>query len=253
MANPQVPICVIPTGLPPITTPTSIPSPTSYVYTISTSPRPFNHVVVFLIPGIELPPNTACAVYIALPTTSSVSNPVFKFLGGIGPGKESAVFKISGLGNSSGKDPNNRIEQEGREVDMDAPEGVDPPTTSSNNTAGQQGGDITLGISMESAESVSQQMAALSAASAQNRTTSASNSQVMVKAGGVGGSGGDNRADATVLAQRIIKNAFNFLAGFSGNVNGGVEVVPLKAFEEWWRKFEGRVRSDPGFLERDGD
>jgi hypothetical protein len=52
------------------------------------------------------------------------------------------------------------------------------------------------------------------------------------------------------LAQRIIKNAFNFLAGFSGTA-GQVEVVPLKAFEEWWRKFEGRVRSDPGFLERD--
>jgi hypothetical protein len=63
-----------------------------------------------------------------------------------------------------------------------------------------------------------------------------------------------NKPDTLLLAQRIIKNAFNFLASFSGNVNGGVEVVPLKAFEEWWKKFEGRVRSDPGFLERsDGD
>lgn len=38
-----------------------------------------------------------------------------------------------------------------------------------------------------------------------------------------------------------------------GGNGKGVEVVPLKAFEEWWRKFEGRVRNDPGFLERDGD
>ncbi len=53
-----------------------------------------------------------------------------------------------------------------------------------------------------------------------------------------------------VLAQRIIRNAFNFLASFSGQA-GQVEVVPLRAFEEWWRKFESRVRSDPGFLERD--
>ena len=60
-------------------------------------------------------------------------------------------------------------------------------------------------------------------------------------------------AGTLVLAQRIIKNAFNFLASFSGNVAGGVEVVPLKAFEEWWKKFEARVKNDPGFLERDGD
>ena len=59
--------------------------------------------------------------------------------------------------------------------------------------------------------------------------------------------------DTTQLAQRIIKNAFNFLASFSGNLANGVEVVPLKAFEEWWRKFEGRIKSDPGFLERQVD
>jgi len=59
--------------------------------------------------------------------------------------------------------------------------------------------------------------------------------------------------DTSQLAQKIIKNAFNFLASFSGNLANGVEVVPLKAFEEWWRKFEGRVKSDPGFLLRQGD
>jgi protein Hikeshi len=108
------------------------------------------------------------------------------------------------------------------------------------------GGDITLGISLESAESVSTQMAALHPAS---------NSQALVQVnrGGQGGQATGGKTDTLVLAQRIIKNAFNFLASFSGNVNGGVEVVPLKAFEEWWRKFEGRVRNDPGFLERDGD
>lgn len=63
----------------------------------------------------------------------------------------------------------------------------------------------------------------------------------------------NKKPDTLVLAQRIIKNAFNFLASFSGDLEGGIEVVPLKAFEEWWRKFEGRVRNDPGFLERDGD
>ena len=32
-----------------------------------------------------------------------------------------------------------------------------------------------------------------------------------------------------------------------------MEVVPLKAFEEWWKKFEGRIRSDPSFFERDSE
>jgi len=97
------------------------------------------------------------------------------------------------------------------------------------------GGEINLGISIESTESVSAQMAALQIAPK-------AESQALVVAA--------RKPDTLLLAQRIIKNAFNFLASFSGNVNGGVEVVPLKAFEEWWRKFEGRVRSDPGFLER---
>jgi protein Hikeshi len=55
-----------------------------------------------------------------------------------------------------------------------------------------------------------------------------------------------------LLAQRIIKNAFNFLASFAGG-SGGQEVVPLKSFQDWWTKFERRVENDPGFLERDGD
>jgi len=55
-----------------------------------------------------------------------------------------------------------------------------------------------------------------------------------------------------ILAQRIIKNAFNFLASFAGGA-GGSEMVPLKAFQEWWAKFERRVENDPGFLERDLD
>jgi protein Hikeshi len=119
---------------------------------------------------------------------------------------------------------------------MDAPE---------SNNIGLGGGDITLGISLESAESVAAQIAALHQQAA---STSTPNSSALVPINRGGG-----KTDTVVLAQRIIKNAFNFLASFSGNLDGGVEVVPLKAFEEWWRKFEGKVRSDPGFLERDGD
>ncbi|EPE34953.1 hypothetical protein GLAREA_10648 [Glarea lozoyensis ATCC 20868] len=217
MAQPQVPqfFGLIPTGHAPILTPTNAPTPTSLVYTIPVvQSRPFSHIVVFLVPGVELPPDTAASVYISLPSPGP-SEPTFKFLGGIGPGKESAIFKISGLSNGNSS----------HEVDMDAPES-------------SPAGDITIGISIEPASQVSAQMASLSA----------SNSQALVVAAKP-----QQKPDTLVLAQRIIKNAFNFLASFSGNVAGGIEVVPLKAFEEWWRKFEGKVRNDPGFLERDGD
>lgn len=211
---------IIPTGLPPITTPTSAPSPTSLVFTLPA--RAYGHIVVFILPGITLPPNSAAAVYIQLPPAQVQQNGGvgFKFLGAVGEGKESAIFRVKGL--VSGGAPG--------EVDMNTGDAA----------GGGTNGEVTLGISIESAESVAAQMAALSEPS--------SDSQALVVAPRAAA-----KPDTLVLAQRIIKNAFNFLASFSGNTSGGVEVVPLKAFEEWWRKFEGRVRSDPRFLERDGD
>ncbi len=136
------------------------------------------------------------------------------------------MFKVSGLNPSSIGEV---------EIDMDASENANPVL---------HGADISLGISLESSESVAAQIDAL-----QSQTTSSTteNNQALV----LSRPAVAPKVDIVLLAQRIIKNAFNFLASFSGNLNGGVEVVPLKAFEEWWRKFEGRIRADPGFLERD--
>lgn len=215
MALPQ-PFGIVPTGQPCITNPTSAHSETQYLYTLPLGQ--FKHIVVFLLPGITLPPNTAAAVYLAYPQ-SATSNPEYKFLGGIGLGKESAIFKLN------------------------------------SEEASPQGSQMGLGISIESAESISAQMAALAARPpVPTITTSSPNtSQALTKPQ-------DEKARTVMLAQRIIKNAFNFLASFSGNVPvpggmgmQGVEVVPLKAFEDWWKKFEVRVRNDPGFLEKDGD
>lgn len=191
--------------------------------------------MVLLLPGIDLPPNTAASVYISIPTNSGAApNSDFKFLGGIGPGKESAIFKISGLHGDA---------TNGAEVNMDAP----------------SAGDIVLGISVESGEEVSAKMAALQSANSYNNNNSTSSDAnaagTMILAG--------RRPPPTttvVLAQRIIKNAFNFLASFAGNVpvpggsgTAGVEVVPLKAFSDWWLKFENKVKNDPSFLEKDVD
>ncbi|KAI0131996.1 hypothetical protein BJ170DRAFT_679893 [Xylariales sp. AK1849] len=208
MAEPQQqPFGLLPTGHPLMTTASSIPSPTSFLYVIPSTtpsnPKPFSHLAVFLLPGIALPPDTAAAIYLATNPQALASGseaPNFRFLGGVGPGKESAVFKVGG---------------------------------------GAEG--VVVGVSIEDAGLVAQRIEGQQAS--RSASTNATGSE-LVKAGG--------QTQTQVLAQRIIKNAFNFLASFSGQA-GGTEVVPLRAFEEWWRKFESRVRSDPSFLERDTD
>jgi protein Hikeshi len=97
---------------------------------------------------------------------------------------------------------------------------------------GPMAGNITLGISIEPIASVRAQLDKL--------RQSSSTSTAIVKA----------PPSTKVLAQRIIKNAFNFLASYSADV-GGTEAVPLKSFQDWWKKFENKVDNDPGFLERD--
>merc|ERR1712093_339775 len=64
---------VVPTGAPCITVPTSAPSQTSFVYILPTGPKPFSHIVVFLLPGITLPPSTLINLLSTLPTPSSTN------------------------------------------------------------------------------------------------------------------------------------------------------------------------------------
>ncbi|KAL0933051.1 uncharacterized protein CTRU02_212014 [Colletotrichum truncatum] len=209
MSNPL--FGIVPAGQPLLTEPTSALSETSFLYSIS-SARPFSHITVMLLPGTVLPSDTAAAIYFATAAdvsaaTASGQTPNFKFLGGIGAGKESATFKISAGSAGSGT------------------------------SAAQNPGNVMIGISVESAESVASRIQELSA----NRPSDL-------------GAPSTSQPSPLLLAQNIIKNAFNFLASFSGTAGpGGVEVVPLKAFEEWWKKFESRVRSDPSFLEKPQD
>ena len=185
-------------------------SPNQFAFTFPSNPH-FSHIVVFMLPGNVLPPDTAAAVYIQLPGQVD-----FRLLGAIGNEKQSAIFRVSLPGSTAA---------ENGEVDM----AID----GSNSTNGQSAaGDINLGISVESAANVHSQLALLQ--------TGPSMSNALVR-----------RPPSTkILAQRIIKNAFNFLASFAGGL-GGQEVVPLKSFQDWWTKFERRIENDPGFLERD--
>ncbi len=206
---------LVPAGQPILTTPTQAPTPTSFLYAIPPAQpgsKPFSHIVIFLLPGITLPPATAAAIYLVTPPTSpSQTEPNSQFLGGIGPGKESAIFKLGG---------------------------------------GSADNNVVLGISVEPAESVAARIAQLPSPSSSSSSGTATSSALVPASSAARSGEGGQQPSTLVLAQRIIKNAFNFLSGFSGTA-GQVEVVPLKAFEEWWKKFEAKVRTDPGFLERE--
>lgn len=202
-------------------------SPGQYAFTLPSMPA-FSHIVVFLLPDTPLPDGTLAGVYVLLPGT-----PAFKFLGAIGMEKQSAIFRVSGGGSiGSGEDA------VGANDMMDA----DETSTTINGTA--IAGDITVGISIEPASTIALQLESLKATE-----TSSSTALAPVK-----GPPQTNLVSTKVLAQRIIKNAFNFLASFAGTTGaGGQEVVPLKSFQDWWSKFERRIENDPGWLEREAD
>ncbi|RYP51866.1 hypothetical protein DL768_002834 [Monosporascus sp. mg162] len=233
MAAQQPLLGILPAGQPLITQPTSQPTPTSFLYAIpqpTTTPaaKPFSHLAVFLLPGVAPPDGTAAAIYVAQNSGALLrgesAEPVFRFLGGVGPGKESAVFKLN---HHSAAAPNGGV-ADGNARDATTSEGV------------------VIGVSFEPAVSVAERIQ-------QQQDQAQRHQQIENGSSSTGGQHQQQQRPSTqVLAQRIIQNAYNFLSSFSGQVGeGGVEVVPLKAFQEWWRKFEGRVRSDPTFLERE--
>lgn len=232
---------IILSGRPPLVQPQPI-SETQFAFTIPSSP-PFSHIVVFLIPGQTLPVDTAAGVYIQIPPA-----PSFKFLGAVGTGKESAIFKVN-IGNQGFQ--KNTVLGGSNDVGVGDPDLMtDEPgatTTGSNGVlaptnTGAPEGDITLGISIEPAANVAAQLAALPKSSISLQSKEPGNMLTKQQTAAP-----TTPAATKMLAQKIIGNAFNFLASF------GSDTVPLKAFQEWWNKFEKRLDNDPGFLERDSD
>ncbi|ERF68939.1 hypothetical protein EPUS_08173 [Endocarpon pusillum Z07020] len=222
---------VIPANRPCLTNYITI-SPTQFAFSFPSRPH-FSHLVVFILPGNTLPPNTAAGIHIQLP-----GSPEFRFLGAIGNEKPSAIFKI----NLPGPKP--------PPGDFDAMansdiSGLPAAMAATASTAAEPDiGDINIGISVEPAANIQAQLAALQSQTQSQSLSSTSADLALVI----------HRPPPQTkeLAQRIIKNAFNFLASFAGEAGpGGQEVVPLRSFQEWWTKFERKVQNDPGFLERD--
>ncbi|KAI9772522.1 MAG: hypothetical protein M1840_000727 [Geoglossum simile] len=194
-------------------------SATQFAFTIPTQPT-FHHIVIFVLPDSVLPPDTAAAVYIQLPNESG-----FSLLGAVSNDKPSAIFRI-----------NNPV---AATLSQDEDAMVDEPAPTPTSPTGT--GDIILGISIEPAVGVSQQLALLKGARIQSPVEPAPSLVLATRS-----------PSTKLLAQRIIRNAFNFLASFTGG-SGGNEMIPLRSFQDWWVKFEKKIELDPGFLERDDD
>ncbi|KAL2830863.1 hypothetical protein BDW59DRAFT_140896 [Aspergillus cavernicola] len=179
----------------------------------------FTDIVVFFLPGTVLPQDTAAAIYIQYPDSE------FRFIGALANENPSAVIKVR---------PPRRTEAQDEDQMLD-----DGSAAGSNNSA-----VVTLGISIEPVQVVAPQVTALEGETSSLGGTSTDLVRQTPQQRGI---------STKVLAQRIIGNAFNFLASFaSGNSsNPGQDVVPLKAFQDWWTKFERRVNMDPTFLERE--
>ncbi|RMZ72578.1 DUF775 domain [Pyrenophora seminiperda CCB06] len=211
---------VIVSGRPVITEPSSVISPTQFAFQIPSQPS-FSHIVVFLLPGITLPDGTAAAVYAQLPGTSD-----FRLLGAIANEKPSAIFKINA---KAGGPAGGGLGDEDAMVD----EGVSMDATNASTAP------LALGISVEPAQQVAATLAQNKAQDAAASTTPnmGQGSEVVLR--------GLQGVETKVLAQRIIKNCYDFLTSW-----GTGDTVPLKAFQAWWTKFEGKLERDPGFLQR---
>lgn len=202
---------------------------TKFAFTFPLSP-PFSDLVVFLLPGTVLPPNTGAAIYIQTPDPSTGSPTDFRFIGALANEKPSGIFPIQ----TSTQPTNGAQRSEAEQEDDMLDEGA----------ANAAGGNVTLGISIEPVENIAPQLAAL------ENENPGSQSTALVRV--APGQAQQKQVSTKELAQRVIGSAFNFLASFaeSDPKNKGHEVVPLKSFRDWWTKFERRIEIDPTFLER---
>lgn len=212
---------------------------TKFAFTIPANPF-FSDIVVFFLPGTVLPPNTGAAIYVQLPDPNTGNPTDFRFIGALANEKPSGIFNVRP---QTGSNAPRRTEAEEEDEMLD--EG------SSNTTGGGTGpssGVITLGISIEAAQTIAPQLSALEA----ERPVGCEPAQSTALVPQSAEQRQQKQVTTKVLAQRIIGSAFNFLASFAeSDPNKGQEVVPLKSFRDWWTKFERRIDVDPGFLERE--
>ncbi|RLV92345.1 Protein OPI10 [Spathaspora sp. JA1] len=182
---------------------------TKYVITVPNASN-VSYVTVFLLPNSTfVDTNFTAVVYFQLPNSQE-----YKLLGGIGPSKPSAIYKLN---NNSTK-----IRNQNDEVDMDMGEGpVDATDTAV----------INIGISIE-ASHIAEQLINQAKAGQASSSTAAPKPVPSVS------------ADTVQLANKVVGHAYNYLSGFVDTTGK----VPIKTFESWWDKFKLKLNNNPNFL-----
>ncbi|KAI0795587.1 hypothetical protein C8Q75DRAFT_803454 [Abortiporus biennis] len=138
----------------------------------------------------------------------------FQLLGMLSNDKPSAIFRLRGnFSASQTSDAHQMFEGTGQSPSI-------------------AGGSVTavLGIAIEPLPQIMQEIALLPSAVAK------ANSNPV--------------AEATIMAERIVKHLFNYLAGFTGGVMTPDTTVPLGLVARWYENFIAKVRvGGVGFLE----
>ena len=189
-------------------------------------------------PGQPLPPDTLAAVYIQLPGATE-----FKLLGALGPEKQSAMYRINlGKGPSQASNSVEGIPEVREEVMLD--DATERPAVEAS-LGVDASSALIIGISIEPTSQVQAQ----ASTKAQNSLANTAQERPISKREESNLKG----ESVKQLARKIGQNAFDFLSSFTEAGTGGKEVVPIKAFEDWWGKFEKRIQLDPLFLMKDTD
>jgi len=175
-----------------------------------------NHISVFLLGTIPFPEGYGATVHFHWPGKG------FQLLGMLSNEKPSAIFRLRGTFTSNSTPSQNAFSS----IVQAAP-------TASDVTA-------ILGFSVEPLPQIQAQMASMPPSNPP----------------GTGGAILKQGSDATLLAERIVKNLFNYVSGFVPGGGSGMvtpdSVVPMGVIAKWYEKFLFKVKAGGvGFLERE--
>ncbi|KAJ1796843.1 hypothetical protein LPJ56_007094 [Coemansia sp. RSA 2599] len=167
-----------------------------------------NHIVVFLLGTIPFEPGFGATVHLLWP------NKNWQMLGALSNEKPSAIFRLKSV-----------VGQDGQPV----------PNVSAE-----------LGISIEPLQSVEQQVQQMRG---QQQQSSAASSLALVPAGG-----NLSLQAARQFAERTMQSLYEYATSYArspdatmGPLGSGaqVQVLPVKAFDDWFQSFLRKVQRDP--------
>lgn len=187
-----------------------------------------NHVCVFLLGTVPFPDGFGATVHFFWPGKGS------QVLGMLSNDKPSAIFRLRSAFSSTSAPPS----------------GISTPSAFTSATLSSAPGQVTaiLGLALEPLEAIAAQLASIPQAQTQNAmnitptSTPSSSLAPIVKP-----------ADPSVLAEKIAKHLFNYIAGFvpAGTNVGPDSTVSMGVIARWYESFIGKVRAGGvGFLER---